>query len=195
MRALIIFAGFLLFSTYCLTAQQTDETNPALLIIDIQEFYFPEGFNPLVEPGEASKKAGKLLEHFRSNNNLVVHIKHVTNKDSLIHHNVQPENGEKVIRKQQVNSYQDTELLEYLKKNNINQVVICGMMTHMCVEAAARTSADFGFDVILIGDACATRDIIYHSDTVKAADVHVATLGTINRYYGRVMTADEYLNP
>jgi len=68
------------------------------------------------------------------------------------------------------------------------------MMTHMCVEAAARTSTDFGFDVILIGDACTTRDIIYNSDTVKATDVHAATLGTIDRYYGRVVTTDEYLN-
>ena len=188
----LIVIHFLLIPFF-LFSQQKAEVNTALLIIDVQEFYFPEGFNPLVKPEAASQQASKLLNNFRSNDKLVVHIKHAINKDSLIHQNVQPAENEKVIKKHQINSYHETELLGYLKQNNINQVIICGMMTHMCVEAAARTSADFGFDVIVIDDACATRDVVYKNDTVQAADVHSSTLGTINRYYGRVMTTDEFL--
>lgn len=177
-----------------LFAQQETEVKQALLIIDVQEFYFPQGFNPLVEPEEASQQAAKLLDHFRSANKLVVHIKHASKKDSLIHQNVQPMKDEKVITKYNVNSYHETELLDYLKQNKIEEVVICGMMTHMCVEAAARASADYGFKVIVIDDACATRDMIYNNDTVKAADVHNSTLGTLNRYYGTVLTTKEFLN-
>lgn len=195
MRTIFLFISIFILFPLVLLSQEKEETNPALLIIDIQEFYFPEGFNPLVKTEKASQQAGRLLTHFRDNNNLVVHIKHASSKDSLIHYNVQPTDNEIVITKHHVSSYRDTKLLDYLKQHNINQVVICGMMTHMCVEAAARTSDDFGFNVILIGDACATRDIIYKNDTVKAADVHASTLGTIDRYYGRVMTTDEYLNP
>lgn len=188
-----ILSIFILFSGALFSQQKADVTQ-ALLIIDVQEFYFPEGFNPLVGPEEASEQAAKLLAHFRSNDKLVVHIKHATNKDSLIHNNVRPIAGEKVIKKHNVNSYQETELLAYLKQNNINQVVICGMMTHMCVEAAARASADYGFKVIVIDDACATRDLVYENDTVKAVDVHAATLGTLDRYYGKVVTVEEFLN-
>lgn len=187
----LLYAFIILLPFYSI-AQSNEDSKTALLIIDVQEFYFPDGFNPLFEPEIASQNAAIMLEHFRSNNNLVVHIKHATEKDSLIHKNVQPENGERVIKKSNINSYQDTDLLAFLKDNKINQVVICGMMTHVCVEAAARASADFGFDVIVIDDACATRDVIFNDDTVKATDVHNSTLGTINKYYGQVMTVKEY---
>lgn len=192
MKTLKLLIAFVILLPFYSIAQQDADTRTALLIIDVQEFYFPGGFNPLVEPENASQNATVMLEHFRSNDDLVVHIKHATEKDSLIHQNVQPEKGEKVIKKSHINSYQDTDLLAYLKDSNINQVVICGMMTHMCVEAVARASADFSFDVIVIDDACATRDVVYNNDTVIAADVHNSTLGTINRYYGKVMTVKEY---
>lgn len=194
MKFLNIIFIILTLSLTSLFAQQETEVKQALLIIDMQEFYFPQGFNPLVEPEEASQQAAKLLDHFRSTNKLVVHIKHASKKDSLIHQNVRPGKEEKVITKYNVNSYQETDLLDYLKQNKIEQLVICGMMTHMCVEAAARASADYGFKVIIIDDACATRDMIYNNDTVKAADVHNTTLGTLNRYYGKVLTTEEFLN-
>lgn len=193
MKFIKLLFAILILSPFCLLSQQNENVKSALLIIDVQEFYFPDGFNPLVEPEKASQNAAKILKYFRSNNQLVVHIKHATNKDSLIHQNVLPIEGEKVIKKSHVNSFRETDLLDYLKQNNINQLVICGMMTHMCVEAAARTAADFGFNVILIDDACATQDIIYNNDTVKAADVHYSTLGTISRYYGKVFTTEEFL--
>ena len=192
MKIIKLLTAFIVLFPFCSVAQQNEDTKTALLIIDIQEFYFPGGFNPLVEPENASQNATVMLEHFRSNNDLVVHIKHATEKDSLIHQNVQPEQGEKVVNKSHINSYQDTDLLAYLTDNKVKQVVICGMMTHMCVEAAARASADFGFDVFVIDNACATRDVVYNNDTVMAADVHNSTLGTINRYYGKVITVKEY---
>ncbi len=102
--------------------------------------------------------------------------------------------GEKVFTKHYANSFRETGLLDYLRKNQIKQVIICGMLTQMCVEATARAAADYGFDVIVIGDACATHDIVYKGDTVKAADVQASTLGSIEVYYGKVMTTGEFLN-
>jgi nicotinamidase-related amidase len=52
--------------------------------------------------------------------------------------------------------FRETPLLEYLKEREIQRLVIVGMMTHMCVEAAIRAADDLGFDTILIHDACAT---------------------------------------
>jgi nicotinamidase-related amidase len=187
-----ILSVFLLIP-FTFMSQDSQPQKRALIIVDVQEFYFNEGNSQLVNPKEASKQAAKLLSAFRESDELVVHIRHESSKDSAIHENVKPNTGEKVITKKFVNSYRETDLLKYLQENDITQVIICGMMTHMCVEGAARASADYGFDVVVIDDACATRDLKLGAKTVKAADVHVSALATIEGYYGTVMTTDEFL--
>ncbi|NOX84651.1 MAG: cysteine hydrolase [Chlorobi bacterium] len=184
---------FLALIPLLVQAQEKTPEKRALIIVDIQQFYFPDGFYPLVNPEQASLQAAKVLKYFRDNGELVIHVKHATKKDSLINKNVAPIEGEKVFTKHYANSFRETGLLDYLRENQIKQVVICGMQTHMCVEAAARAAADYGFDVIVIGDACATRNVVYKGDTVKAADVHASTLGSIEGYYGKVMTTEEFL--
>ena len=174
--------------------QPTQDTKTALLIIDVQEFYFVEGTSQLVQPEAASEKASELLQRFRDENQLVVHIRHASSKNPEIHENVKPLKSEKVITKHHVNSYSDTDLLDYLKHHGITDVIICGMMTHVCVEAAVRASTDYGFQVTVISDACTTRDLTYGEDTILAKDVHNATLATIKSFYGNVMTLKEYLN-
>ena len=185
---------FLVMLTATLAAQNSRRDSTALLLVDIQAFYFPNGFYPLVHPEEASAKAAVLLNYFRKNHALVVHIKHATKKDSLIQADVAPLPGEKVFTKHFANSFRGTGLLPYLQAHHIKFVVVAGMMTHMCVEATARAAADLGFKVTLISDACATRDVVYRGDTVKARDVQLSTLGTIDRYYGKVMTVKEFIN-
>jgi nicotinamidase-related amidase len=195
MKKIFSIISILVILTLQLAGQQKEpESKRALIIVDVQEFYFPGGFSPLVEPEKASEKAGEVLDQFRSNDELVVHVKHATKKDSAIHRNVAPRKGEKVVTKRFANSYRETELRNFLIDNKITEVVICGMMTHMCVEATARASADFGYDVIVLDDACATKDVIYDSDTVRAAQVHHSTLGSIDRYYGKVMKTAEFLD-
>ena len=191
---LLLFIGAIMAHINAQNSEAENEDKSALIIVDVQEFYFPDGFNPLVEPEKASEKAGSVLNDFRDNNELIIHVKHATSKDSAIYEDVYPKKGEKVITKHFANSYRETELLDFLKQNDVSEVIICGMMTHMCVEATARASADYGFKVIVLDDACATRDIVYGNDTVKASEVHLSTLGSIDRYYGKVMTTEEFLN-
>jgi nicotinamidase-related amidase len=186
---LIIFALLPVF----VISQQSANPKTALLLIDFQEFYFPSGYNALVEPEAASNRAAVLLDYFRKNKELVVFLKHAVKKDSLIHSSVSPIDGEKVITKHEINSYLGTDLHSFLQANDIKRVVICGMMTHMCVEAAARASADLEFDVLVISDACATKSLTFSNDTVLAKDVHASTLATIENYYGKVMTVKEFL--
>jgi len=71
--------------------------------------------------------------------------------------------------------------------------VICGMMTHMCVEAATRAGSDYGFECLVIGDACATRDLEFNGHKVSAEDVHISTLSTISGSYAKVMDVEEFL--
>lgn len=191
-RSLFLLIIFTLMMGFAQSQTVKNDTT-ALLLIDIQDFYFPGGFYPLVEPEAAALQASRLLHYFRKEHMLVVHVKHAASKDTLIRALVAPQAGETVITKHYANAFRKTNLLMVLKQHHIKQVVVCGMMTQMCVEATARAAADLGFDLIVIGDACATRDLVYEGDTIKARDVHLSTLASLKGYYGKVMRTEEYL--
>lgn len=188
----LIMLFLIIMSSYPTPEKKSDSI--ALLLIDIQNFYFPGGRLPLENPEKASLNAQKILESFREKEMLVIHIQHKAKSGAEIHKNVAPIKGEKVISKNHVNSFKDTDLLEYLRSHQIKQLVICGMMTHMCVEAVTRAAKDYGFDCILIGDACTTRDLKYGNRVIRALDVHFSTLSTLNSYYAKVLNTEEYLD-
>ena len=185
----------LLFPVLCLSfgiALSAQDPNPktALVLIDIQEFYFDTTKAPLEGRFEASEKAAEVLRYFRETGQEVVHIMHKGGGE--IHPNVAPLPGEKVFVKEHVSCFRETPLLEYLKEKQVERLVIAGMMTHMCVEAATRAAADLGFETILIHDACATRDLKYGEKIIAAEDVHLSTLSTL-RAYARILSAEEFL--
>jgi len=178
--------------------------NSALIIIDIQNDYFKNGAIPLVNAENAGQNAKRVLEYFRKESLPVIHIQHIANRPGStffipntqgaeIHESVKPSSHEKVIIKHYPNSFRETELLEYLHSNNIKDLVICGMMTHMCVDATTRAAKDFGFNSIVIGDACATKDLEVNSISVKAKDVQTSFLAGLNYFYATVINADVYL--
>lgn len=172
--------------------QKTDNVKTALLIIDIQNFYFPGDGPGLVNAEAASLAAKQVLQIFREKNLLVVHVRHKSAKGFEIHKNVAPLSSEKVITKEAVNSFQGTDLLEYLRSNNVNRLVIIGMQTQMCLEAGVRAAKDFGFECLVVQDACATRDLKFGDKTVKAEDVQTAVFATLSDgRYAKVISLEE----
>lgn len=170
-----------------------DWQNTALIIIDIQDFYFPGGLLPLVEPEKAALNAQKVLNAFRGKGLTVVHVRHNAKSGAEINKLVKPIEGEKVISKDKANAFVGTELLAYLKDHHIQKLVLCGMQTHMCLEATTRAASDLGFDCTVIADACATRDLTYDGVIVKAKDVHYSTLSTLQGTYAKIKTANEFI--
>lgn len=177
----------------------------ALLIIDLQNDYFTGGSMELVGSEKAGENAQIILERFRSEGKRVIHIQHIATrpdatfflpdtKGAEIHSLVQPMNDEKIIVKHFPNSFRETELFDYLKDEGIDHLVVSGMMTHMCVDATVRAARDLGFEIELIADACATRDLEIEGKKVKAADVHHAFLAAMNHTYARVITTEQFLN-
>ena len=171
----------------------------ALLIIDIQNFYFEGGSLPLTGPVEAARQARRVLDRFRERRQPVIHVRHMpasgpATEQYAIRPEVAPLPGEKVVEKRYANSFRDTQLLEVLRGLGVKRLVIVGMQTHMCVEAAARAAADLGFEVTVVADACATRPLEYGGVQVPAAQVHASTLAALKGTYAKIVTADELLN-
>ena len=175
----------------------------ALLIIDIQNDYFPGGRMELVNPLEAAKKAYMLLQCFREHGGHHIHIQHISTRPGAtfflpgdrgtdIHDSVAHFEGEPLVQKHFPNSFRETNLLDILREWGIERVVITGMMTHMCVDATARAAADLGFQVLIAEDACATRDLKYGDTTIPAEHVHKAFLAAL-KSYGQVLTSEQII--
>jgi nicotinamidase-related amidase len=173
--------------------QPASKPHTALLLIDIQDFYFPGGAVPLVGPNAAAKNAGRVLAAFRSAGRPVVHVRHDFEPGGSIHDTVAPIEGERVFTKTEVSCFNGTAVLGHLRELGVERLVIAGMQTHMCLEAATRAAHDLGFECVVIADACATRDLSYGDSTVKAADVHAATLATLDRTYATVTDTATFL--
>ena len=178
--------------------------NAALIIIDIQNDYFENGANPLVGSFKASINASHILGKFRDDNLPVIHMQHIALSPTAtfflpdtfgneIHDNVKPLETEKLFIKHYPNSFRETGLFEYLKSNEITDLVICGMMTHMCVDTSVRAAKDLGFNITLIGDACATKDLQFHSEMVTAHNVQLSYLAALNGNFATVITAKQFL--
>lgn len=162
----------------------------ALVLIDIQDFYFPGGRLQLENPEMAGMNAGLILDHFRKSELPVYHVRHNFEPGGNIHHYVKPRQGEPVLSKDQVNAFMDTELQSLLESDSIEQLVVCGMQTHMCVEAAVRAASDLGYSCILVSDACATRALQYEEYIIPAKNVHYSTLKTLQGSYARILDTD-----
>lgn len=176
----------------------------ALLLIDIQNDYFPGGAMEVVGASEATHEASKLLAAFRAKSLPVVHIQHIAaragatfflpgTKGAEIHTAVQPAAGEVVFQKHFPNSFRDTPLLEHLRSNGISRLAIAGMMTHMCIDTTTRAAADLGFTCVLAHDACATRALSFNGATLSAAHVQTAYVAALNGLFAKAQSTDELI--
>jgi nicotinamidase-related amidase len=176
----------------------------ALLLIDIQNDYFPGGNMELEGSLEASLRARDILAAFREKNLPLVHIQHVATRPGAIfflpdtegvkiHANAEPLPGEVIFQKNYPNSFRDTPLLEHLRDHKVDHVIVCGMMTHMCVDATVRAAFDYGLQVTVVHEACATRTLTFQDQTIPAGQVQAAFLSALSFLYARIVGTGEFL--
>jgi nicotinamidase-related amidase len=177
----------------------------ALVIVDIQNDYFPGGKMELEGSEAASLKARALLTAFRGRRLPIVHVQHVSVRPGAtfflpdtegvrIQANVAPAPGETIVQKHFPNSFRETSLLEQLRQAGAQELVIAGMMTHMCIDATTRAASDLGFKCLLAHDACATRALAFGEKKVPAEQVHYSFLSALNGAYASVQSAQELAN-
>jgi len=175
----------------------------ALILIDIQNDYFDGGSMQLVGMQEAAENARALLQQFREQDLPRVFIQHLSLRPGAtfflpdtpgvaINSTVAPEAGETILEKQFPNSFRDTGLLQHLKSLEAEELVICGAMSHMCVDATTRAAFDYGFSCRVIEDACATRDLEFQGTAIKAAKVHGAFMAALAIPYAKIQTQTDF---
>ena len=164
----------------------------------------PGGDWPVARMDEVSANAARLLENARANGDTIIHIRHEIPSDEApffrpgsegaqTHASVAPAADEPVILKHKANSFQDTSLRQDLEAAGVTDVVICGAMSQMCIDATSRAAADFGFAVTVVEDACGAKELAFGGVEVPAAQVHAAFMAPLAMSYAKVMTADAYL--
>lgn len=178
--------------------------NSALLLINLQNDHFPNGRMPLEKSIEVSLKAKEILQLCRSKKIPVIHTQHISTrvdanyflpctKGIEFHPNVLPIKNELIIKKHYSNSFKDTNLLNHLHKHKINHLIICGMMTHLCIDATVRAAADFSFHCTVLADACATKNLEFNNVFIPAQNVHYAFLAAFPPTYAHVTSVNEFI--
>lgn len=178
--------------------------NNCLLIIDLQNDYFPGGAMELVGIEEAAANARLLLNAFRTSRSPVIHVQHISTRPGAtffipetrgaeINQLVTPQDDETVVVKNFPNSFRGTSLLEILKQERTDSLVICGAMSHMCIDATTRAAFDLGFNCIVAEDACAARDLDFRNMTIKASDVHASFMAALSAPYAKVISTVEII--
>lgn len=174
----------------------------ALIMVDIQNDYFPGGKMELVGIAEAAKNAGYALELFRAKKIPIFHIRHLSAREGAtffipethgaeIHESVRPKDGEYLIQKNFPNSFRGTSLKEQLQGLNVQEVTICGAMTHMCIDTTVRAAFDLGLQCILVSDACATKNLEYDGVTIEAAQVQTAFMAALSSPFAQIIKVSE----
>lgn len=174
----------------------------ALLIIDIQNDYFPGGRFPLVGPEDAAAAASRVLARFRAGDEPIVHVQHVWDAEDAaffqpgtpgieIHGKVAPAEGEPVVQKELPNAFLGTGLEERLRGDGIDELVVAGMMSSMCVDATVRAAADLGFTVTVVHDACAAPNLEFNGTKVDGTTVHATFMAALDGNYAQLVAADD----
>jgi nicotinamidase-related amidase len=174
----------------------------ALVLVDLQNDYFPGGAMELAGMEAAAAQAAKLLSACRSRAWPIFHVQHLARRPGAtffipgtpgaeIHPAVKPRPGETVLTKNYPNSFRDTGLAEMLKGAGIEELVIAGAMSHMCIDATTRAAADFGFECVVAHDACATTDVEFKGKKVPADKVHAAFMSALGFAYAKVVPTTE----
>jgi len=175
----------------------------ALLLIDLQNDYFPRGAFPLPAIAECLANATKVLAWARARGVRVIHVQH-RERDPAVgflldgssgaetHAAVAPAGGEVVVVKRHPNPFRDTTLVQAL--TGIEAVVVVGAMSDLCVDATARAAADLGYGVTVVEDACAASDLAFGGRAIPAETVHGAFMAALASAYGRVITTEALLS-
>ena len=170
--------------------------NSALIMVDCQNTY-RHGIMQLTNVEPAVKEAQQLLQMARALHVPIIHIQHdagvgtpydITAEIGQISTEVAPKNGEAVITKNYPNSFVATPLEAQLKALGIENIILAGFMTHVCINSTARGAFNLGFKPTVVASACATRSLIGpQGKVIDAQTMHDSALAAIRDMFAVVV--------
>lgn len=175
-------------------------TVTALILVDIQRDYFPGGRMAQPDAENAGRRAAELLARCRAASMPVIHVRHESirpgstfflpgTEGADIHPLVAPLPGEPVVTKNFPNSFRDTNLPDLLRDRGATDLIVAGMMTHMCIDTTVRAAFDRGLRCRVAGDATASPPLSYGGRTVDADTVRATFLAALHGVFAEVADA------
>ncbi|MCI5227973.1 MAG: cysteine hydrolase [Candidatus Electrothrix sp. AX2] len=161
--------------------------NKALLLIDLQNDYYPGGAFPLWNTEETTKNILKAIELAKAADVMVIHIQHIANPEAGIapFFNKGTEGADifadvlnaapnaPIIVKEYADSFHQTKLEEVLSSKGIDELLVCGMMTQNCVTHTAISKAAEKYMVSILTDCCTTVNEAIHMIALHAVQTRV----------------------
>jgi len=159
----------------------------ALLVIDLQNDYFPGGKFPLWNTDVVLGNIERAIAKAKARGIPVVHIQHIANSKmgiapffnagtagADIHPRIlAAAPGAPVVVKEYADSFEKTTLEETLAKLGVTELLVCGMMTQNCVTHTAISKAAEKYRVTILPDCCTTVTEILHNIALHAVSTRV----------------------
>lgn len=173
-------------------------SKPALVVIDVQNDYFPGGAFPLWNIEATLASVEKAIRAAQAKGIPVVQVQHVADasKGSSPLFNPDTEGVKTharvlaaapeapVVTKQYADSFEGTTLHETLQRLGADELILCGAMTQNCVtHTALSRRADDYRKVTVLADACTTVDEMVHGFALHGLSTRVA-LATVDQTLG-----------
>ncbi len=159
----------------------------ALLVIDLQNDYFPGGKFPLWNTDVVLQNIERVIAKANAQGIPVIHIQHIANStlgiapffnEGTAGADIHPRilaaaPNAPVIVKQYADSFEQTTLAETLTKFDVTELLVCGMMTQNCVTHTAISKAAEKYGVTILPDCCTTVDAMIHNIALHAVSTRV----------------------
>lgn len=156
----------------------------ALLVIDLQNDYFPGGKFPLWNTDVVLENIERAIARANAQGIPVIHIQHVAKgvapffnegtPGADIHPRILTATpNAPVVVKEFADSFEKTNLEETLAKLGVTDLLVCGMMTQNCVTHTAISKAAEKYNVTVVVDCCTTVSEILHQIALHALSTRV----------------------
>jgi nicotinamidase-related amidase len=163
----------------------------ALVVIDVQNDYFPGGGFPLWNSGEVLGQVERAIGEARGQGVPVILVQHVVPKvagpgpffnegteGAALHPRVREMAPDApVVVKTEADGFRGTQLGELLDRMGVDEILVCGMMTQNCVTHTAISPHAGKYRVKVLGDCCTTVSEVLHFLALHALGARVEVVG------------------
>ena len=184
-------------------AFEFDLSKSVLLVLDMQNFFLDKTNHAYIPSADTIiENISKLIGFFHQSKRPVIFTQHIDTqqpeemmtrwwrdsveegtKDAEISSSLDTKNAI-IVRKTRYSAFESTNLQEILLNKEVNQILITGIMSHLCCETTARDAFMKDFEVVFIVDANATY----------TEELHLGTIRAISHGFGRCISTEEIIN-